>query len=290
MVAGGELLASPGPDHILFRVDGQGRATFRPGIDWRAGVSTADGQTVAVQAVNRPLTGDGIALYSRRWGPSTGTDPATTEVALRLVTAPGSPLPTGTTAVAVGAAHAGGNAAIADGQVVLAGRGAGAAAVASLAARAGGAAVLNVDVGGIVSAIGGSPQLLQGGALSYPVGNKDDFTQGRHARTMVGVTPSGETLLVTADGPGPGAATSAGLTLIEAARLMAGLGAVDAMNLDGGGSTTFVGSGTVRDHPSDGTERPVASALAVMPGPLDGVAALLTQATTTVNGLLQPHS
>lgn len=287
MVAGGELLTSPDLDHILFRVDGQGRATFRPGIDWSVGVSTADGQTLAVQAVNRPLTGDGIAVYSRRWGPSTGTDPATTEVALQLVAPGASALPTGTTTVAVSAARPGGNLPIGHGQVILAGRGAGAAAVASLAARAGGAAVLNVDVGGIVSAVGGSPQLLQNGALSYPVDNKDDFTQGRHARTMVGVTAAGETLLVTADGPGPGAGTSAGLTLLDAARLMAGLGAVDALNLDGGGSTTFVATGTVRDHPSDGTERPVASALVVMPGPLDAVSALVGN---TVNGLLPAHS
>jgi hypothetical protein len=297
MVAAGELLTSPGIDHILLRIDAQGRPTLRPGIDWSAGVTPADGRTLPVQSVNRPLTGDGVALYSRRWGPSTATDATTTEVALQLVPAAAGVLPTGTTAVAVGPALAGGNLPIAAGQVVLSGRGAGARAVADLAARAAvaggaGAATLNVNVGGIVSAIGGSPQLLQGGRLAYPTDNRDDFTAGRHPRTMVGVTAAGEMLLVTADGPGPGAgpASAAGLTLLEAAKLMSGLGAVDAMNLDGGGSTTFVGAGSVRNHPSDGPERPVASALTVVAGSsADPLAELLTQISNTVNGLLQPH-
>lgn len=291
MVSGGELLTTPGIDHILFRIDAQGRPTLRPGLDWSVGVTTAGGQALAVQAVNRALAGEGITLYSRRWGPSTATDPATTEVTLTLPAPSGAALPTGTSAVGVSPPRAGGNLPIGVGQVVLAAHGAGARALADLAARAssaGGAAVLRVDAGGIASAIGGSPQLLQRGALAYPTENQDDFTQGRHPRTMVGVTPSGEILLVTADGPGPGSSAAAGLTLLEAARLMSGLGAVDAMNLDGGGSTTFVGTGTVRNHPSTGAERPVASALVVTASPLDPVAVLLGQVNGTLTGLLPP--
>ncbi|HEX3622573.1 MAG TPA: phosphodiester glycosidase family protein, partial [Acidimicrobiales bacterium] len=216
MVSAGELVASPADDHILLRIDAQGRPTLRPGMDWSAAVMTADGRAVAVDAVNRPLTGDGIALYSRRWGPSTGTDPATTEAALQLPPAT-AVLPSGATPVAIGPAVAGGDLPIGAGQVVLSGRGPGAAAVAQLASHA---AVLKVDLGGTAAAIGGSPQLLQGGQIWFPTDNRDDFTQGRHARTMVGLTSNGEMLLVTADGAGPGS----GLTLVEAARLMSGLG------------------------------------------------------------------
>ncbi|MGH9266162.1 MAG: phosphodiester glycosidase family protein, partial [Acidimicrobiales bacterium] len=111
------------------------------------------------------------------------------------------------------------------------------------------------------------------------------FTQDRHPRTMVGMTPAGEVLLVTADGRG----ASAGLSLIEAARLMADLGAVDAMNLDGGGSTTFVTGGVVRNAPSDGRERPVASSLAVLAiPPADPLTALLTDVANALTTLLQP--
>lgn len=43
------------------------------------------------------------------------------------------------------------------------------------------------------------------------------------------------------------------------------LGATDALNLDGGGSTTMVLGGKVKGRPSDGVERPVSSALAIVP-------------------------
>ncbi|MDQ3643266.1 MAG: phosphodiester glycosidase family protein, partial [Actinomycetota bacterium] len=236
-------------------------------------------------AVNRPLNGEGITLYSRRWGPSSATDPAATEVLLRLPGASNSVLPSGASAVAVGPAQAGGNLPIPAGHVVLSGRGAGAQALAAMSQRARGSGVLHVAMEGIVSAIGGSPKLLENGKLAYPADNPDGFTQHRHPRTVVGITPSGEMLLVTADGRG----ASAGLTLLEAARLLAGLGAVEAMNLDGGGSTTFVTGGTVRNVPSGGSERGVASSLAVLAGgPPDPLAALLKQVTDSLTGLLQP--
>ncbi|HEX2046171.1 MAG TPA: phosphodiester glycosidase family protein [Acidimicrobiales bacterium] len=284
MVSAGELLTTPGPEHILLRVDSRGRPTLRPGIDWRVAVATADGQVVAAQAVNRPLAGDGVALYTGRWGPTTPADPAATEVSLRLPPSAGI-LPSGSSPVRVGAARAGGGVPIAGGHVVLSGRGAGAGAVANLARWASSGAVLHVDVGGIVTALGGSPQLLHDGAPAFPAEVSDDFTRGRHPRTMVGVTPAGELLLVTADGRG----ASAGLSLAEAATLLRGLGAVDALNLDGGGSTTFVAGGSVRNVPSDGRERPVAAALTVMAGgPPDPLTSLLTQVTDDLAAVLQP--
>lgn len=287
MVSAGELLTTPGIEHIVLRVDAQGRATLRPGITWRVRVATADGGVVTVQAVNRPPAGDEITLYSRRWGPTTPGDPAATAVSLQLPPGATASLPTGTSPVRVGPAPSGGNVPIPPGQVVLAGRGAGARALAVLLARAGPGrgAVLQVNVEGIVSAIGGSPRLLQNGRTAYPTGNTDSFTQDRHPRTMVGMTPAGEVLLVTADGRGP----SAGLTLLESTRLMADLGAVDAMNLDGGGSTTFVTGAAVRNVPSDRRERPVASSLAVLPAPpADPLTSLLTDVANALTALLQP--
>ena len=283
MVSAGELLTTPGPEHILLRIDGRGRPTLRPGIDWSVRVATADGRAVAAQAVNRPIPGEGVALYSARWGPATPADPAATEISLRLPPSAGI-LPSGPSAVQVVAAQAGGSMPVAAGHVVLSGRGAGAHAVADLARRAS-SGVLHVDVGGTVAALGGSPRLLDKGKAAYPAGETDSFTQGRHPRTMVGVTAAGELLLVTADGRG----ASAGLTLPEAAALLAGLGAVDALNLDGGGSTTFVAGGAVRNVPSDGHERPVASALTVMAGgPPDPLTSLLTQVTDALEAVLQP--
>jgi exopolysaccharide biosynthesis protein len=90
------------------------------------------------------------------------------------------------------------------------------------------------------------------------------FVRGRQARTLAGVTEDGRLLLVTVDGRRPG--WSVGMTLPEAARLMRSLGARDALNLDGGGSTTMVVRGQVVNRPSDRVgERPVSDALYVPP-------------------------
>jgi exopolysaccharide biosynthesis protein len=78
------------------------------------------------------------------------------------------------------------------------------------------------------------------------------------------MTDEGRLLLVTVDGRHPG--WSVGMTLPEAARLMRSLGARDALNLDGGGSTTMTVRGQVVNRPSDGGgERPVSNALYVTP-------------------------
>ena len=74
----------------------------------------------------------------------------------------------------------------------------------------------------------------------------------------------GRLILVTVDGRRPG--WSAGVTLAEAARLMRSLGARDALNLDGGGSSAMTVRGRVVSRPSDaGGERPVSDALVVLP-------------------------
>ena len=59
--------------------------------------------------------------------------------------------------------------------------------------------------------------------------------------------------------------TGDGMTLVEPTALMTRLGVTDAMNLDGGGSTTMVVNGRYVNRPSDATgERPVSNALAVV--------------------------
>ena len=66
------------------------------------------------------------------------------------------------------------------------------------------------------------------------------------------------------------------MTLRELAAELIGMGAVEAMNLDGGGSTTMVVSGAVRNSPSDGKERPVSDAILIFSVPdLDALARLI---------------
>jgi exopolysaccharide biosynthesis protein len=79
---------------------------------------------------------------------------------------------------------------------------------------------------------------------------------------MAGVTRDGRLLLVAVDGRAPG--FSAGLDFEEEALVMRALGASDAVNLDGGGSTTMTVRGNVVTRPSDATgERPIADAIVI---------------------------
>lgn len=70
----------------------------------------------------------------------------------------------------------------------------------------------------------------------------------RHPRTAVARTGDGRMLLLTVDGRDRG--WSAGVTLGELVGVLRQLGAVDALNLDGGGSTMAVVNGHVRNRPS----------------------------------------
>jgi exopolysaccharide biosynthesis protein len=90
-----------------------------------------------------------------------------------------------------------------------------------------------------------------------------NFGVRRHPRTIAGITADGKIIIVVADGRNPGVAT--GLNFKEEVDLMKSLGVTDAVNLDGGGSSTFVGPDGLRNHPSDGQERPTGDALLVMP-------------------------
>lgn len=87
----------------------------------------------------------------------------------------------------------------------------------------------------------------------------------RQPRTMAGIDVRGRLLLVTVDGRQPG--VSEGFTLGEAARFMTSLGAVQALNLDGGGSSAMVVEGVLANVPSDATgERAVGDTIQVLPG------------------------
>lgn len=91
------------------------------------------------------------------------------------------------------------------------------------------------------------------------------FVRNREPRTMLAVRPNGTILLITIDGRWRH--HSLGASMRQAAYLARRLGAVNAVNLDGGGSTTFVARGHVFNHPSDGYERGVVNALVIVRDP-----------------------
>ncbi|WP_432163910.1 phosphodiester glycosidase family protein [Streptomyces tendae] len=122
--------------------------------------------------------------------------------------------------------------------------------------------------------VNGGPELVRDGRIHVTPAtdgmvHPDDpswyygWVHKRNPRTLAGVDAAGRTVLVTADGRGTG---SLGLSIGESAEVAKSLGLRDAVNLDGGGSTTMVAEGTVLNSPSDAAgERPVGDALLILP-------------------------
>ena len=132
---------------------------------------------------------------------------------------------------------------------------------------------------GAVDAIGGNPMLVSGGRVADGDVDGGGAFFGRNPRTAVGLTASGQLLLVVVDGRQ--SPYSVGMTLRELGQLMVDLGAREAINLDGGGSSEMFLNGLVVNRPSDGAERRVSSALVVLPGPDTGQADLSGSGTVT---------
>jgi exopolysaccharide biosynthesis protein len=89
------------------------------------------------------------------------------------------------------------------------------------------------------------------------------FVAKRNPRTFAGIDRAGRTLLVTVDGR---SVDELGLSIPETADVARSLGMVDALNLDGGGSTAMVVAGVLVSRPSDTSgERPVGDAVLVLP-------------------------
>lgn len=115
----------------------------------------------------------------------------------------------------------------------------------------------------IREAVGGLPRIIRDGKTSIEEGG-GGFATVRHPRTGVGFSKDGQKLyLFTVDGRQEG--HSVGMTLYEMADFLLSIGAYQAINLDGGGSTTMIVNNTVANRPSDSTwERPVSNALLVI--------------------------
>jgi phosphodiester glycosidase len=117
--------------------------------------------------------------------------------------------------------------------------------------------------------IGGDTMLVKGGQITVPTYCGSYYCQGQ-PRTAIGVNADGKLMMVVVDGRQP--RYSLGLSMVGFARLMKRLGAVDALNLDGGGASTMVVEGRVVNRPSDGSLRHVATSALILPGPDPGEA------------------
>jgi len=119
------------------------------------------------------------------------------------------------------------------------------------------------------SMLGGGPQLIKAGKIA--ITDKQEkmapgFATDRHPRTAIAKLQSGKLLLLTVDGRQPGVST--GMSLNMLAQLLLEFNALEAINLDGGGSTTMVVGDKIVNKPSDQTgERPVSDAILIFSQP-----------------------
>lgn len=118
------------------------------------------------------------------------------------------------------------------------------------------------------TAIAGGPVLVQDGKVQI-FNNEEWKFAGKaindlHPRTAIGYTADGHLILMVVEGRRPGLA--AGATLTQLAEMMVGLGCVEALNLDGGGSSCLLVNGkeTIRPSDKEGNQRPVPGVLLIL--------------------------
>lgn len=125
---------------------------------------------------------------------------------------------------------------------------------------------INFSRDDIKYAISGAPRLLKDSEISEEVMKRTDALT-RHPRTAIGIK-GGQVVLMTVDGRQKG--HSDGMTLYELADYMLDQGIENAVNLDGGGSTTMIArrQGDILpklvNSPSDGRERAVANSIQII--------------------------
>lgn len=118
---------------------------------------------------------------------------------------------------------------------------------------------------GVFDVVGGNLTLVFGAQVASDVtGGTGPFFSEHAPRTAIAQKPDGTIMLVTIEGRLPG--WSIGMTPRQLADYLVGLGAIDAANLDGGGSTALSVRQLLASRPSDSVgERPVGSAVVVVP-------------------------
>lgn len=214
------------------------------------------GIVLTVNRLNNERGPGSLVCYTPAWGPSTGANEHGVEVTLawQATLSPNQTAP----AMVVGGPFEGlGNAPIPTDGFILSGHGPAAEALRRLSPGM----VLTVETKTtpelpIDCAIGGGPVLVRNGRPVPKTGSDP-----RHPRTAVGFDGK-QIVCVTVDGRRQG--YSRGMTIAELTALMQGLGCTEAINLDGGGSTTCWVHGSILNRPSDGRERSVANALALL--------------------------
>ncbi|GAA2705874.1 hypothetical protein GCM10010429_15350 [Micromonospora olivasterospora] len=229
-VRAGELVQSPVAGHtnaVAIDAEGLGRV-IQVHFD---GTATLPTGPVTLTQFNNMIQAGGVGVFTALWGTYARERAVAGAARVTEVAVVGGRVDRVT--------RAAGSGPIAAGTTILLGRDAGADALAGL--RPGDPVDVTwrpkpSDGGGLRAAVGGGSVLVRDGVV------QSIADASLAPRTAVGFSADGRRMIMlTVDGR---QADSRGVTQIEAGRMMAELGAWNALNLDGGGSSTLLAPGT----------------------------------------------
>ena len=212
------------------------------------GVVHSDRGDLFVSGLNGTRSADSVMLYNHYYGASTGTNNSGTEYVVKddkiiAINKGNSPLRKDETVVSV----------TGEGQRILNGLKVGDTLQIEQS--------LNEPWNSATDILGVGPLLVKDGQVDITSAQEQigvDVTGAKAPRTAVGILKNGNVMFAVLDGR---QSHSKGMMLDEFARFLIGMEVVDAVNFDGGGSSELVIGGKIVKSPSDGRQRPVATAL-----------------------------
>ena len=272
-VSGGELISEPNPQRMVFGITSDGRL-LADKVDLDAKVTLPEGKIYPIRIVNGPRSLHKLTIYTRKFADTTGTNSQGSEAVVKC-DIPALQIGTPITGIVQEVRAGQGDTPISEGCIVLSGSGTGQQFIDE-SLKVGMTITMQFKLkptkteswDKVVEAVGGGPCLVADGKVNVD-GKEENFIASfyasRHPRTAIGSTADGKIIIVTVDGR---QSISVGMTLPQLADEMLSLGCVQAINLDGGGSTTMATSFGILNSPCEGLERPVANMLAVFATPI----------------------
>lgn len=273
----GEILNSPMNNRTAFGIKANGTTLI--GTPSLSRSVTMNGMTSALSSINRMRGNEELVLYTDKFHTSTMTNDLGDEVVLEVVdgrVASGETL----TMKVVSIHKDKGNSPLGANQAVLSASGQHRSKLDGL--QVGDEVTASFELQGewkdVTMAVGGSVILVKDGVVQQ---NTDPAI---HPRTAIGARADGSVVMFEIDGRQPG--FSEGVNYIELGEILQELGVVNAINLDGGGSSTLVArlpgetERKVLNSPSDGGERKTANGiLLVNKAPEEAADKLVVQPT-----------
>lgn len=254
----GELLTDPPNGRNAFGIRQDGTTLY--GSPKLTKTVRIDGADAGLTSINRLRGTDALVLYTEKFNKTTMTNSLGDEVVLDIVS--GRAASGETLVMKVASVHKDrGNSPIGPNQAVLSASGQQRAKLANL--QPGDEVTARFELEDawkdVTMAIGGTVMLVKDGIV------QQHADPAIHPRTVVGTKADGSVVLFEVDGRQPG--FSEGVNYIQLGEMLQELGVVNALNLDGGGSATFVArlpgqtERKVLNSPSDGGERKTANGI-----------------------------